>query len=121
MKILVCGSRMFAIDSDYADGKSVVWSYLDGLAPDGLHLVMGGARGPDDWAQEWATQARINHTVLYADWEKHGRRAGVIRNLVMLDMNPDLVLAFWDGESKGTKHTIDKARERGIPVEIITA
>jgi hypothetical protein len=39
----------------------------------------------------------------------------------MLNGSPDLVIAFWDGESRGTRHTIDEAKRRGIPVEIVGA
>jgi hypothetical protein len=53
-----------------------------------------------------------------ADWKTHGRSAGPKRNLMMLDMKPDLVLAFWDGKSPGTKHLIENARKRGIPVRM---
>lgn len=53
-----------------------------------------------------------------ANW-KLGRRAGPIRNQLMLDQNPDKVIAFHDGRSRGTLHTITEARRRGISVEII--
>ncbi len=114
MKVLVCGSRMFALDGD---GRKMVRHRLDTLDP--THVVTGGANGPDEWAREWAVQTRIDHTVLYAKWEQYGRRAGVLRNNAMLDKNPDLVLAFWDGTSAGTAHTIEGARARHIPVEVI--
>jgi len=39
----------------------------------------------------------------------------------MLDWEPELVLAFWDGRSTGTEHTITEANRRGIPVEVLTA
>ncbi len=38
----------------------------------------------------------------------------------MLESKPDLVLAFWDGQSRGTKHTITEARRRNIPVVLVT-
>lgn len=50
-------------------------------------------------------------------WESFGQRAGYLRNLAMLQLEPDLVIAFTNG-SPGTQHTIDEARRRGIPVEI---
>lgn len=52
------------------------------------------------------------------DWERFGKRAGIERNLQMLNEKPDRVIAFWDGVSPGTRHTITEARNRGIPVEI---
>ncbi len=49
-----------------------------------------------------------------------GRRAGPERNIRMLDSTPDLVLAFWDGQSRGTRHTISEARRRNITVRVVT-
>jgi hypothetical protein len=54
-----------------------------------------------------------------ANWERYGRHAGLERNLEMLDTNPDLVIAFQRNRSRGTQHTIDQARKRGIAVEVI--
>jgi hypothetical protein len=55
-----------------------------------------------------------------ADWKRDGRRAGILRNLRMLEFGkPDEVLAFWDGSSKGTAHMIREARKAGVPVRII--
>jgi hypothetical protein len=53
-----------------------------------------------------------------ADWRRHGKAAGYKRNIAMLESGIDLVLAFWDGESPGTAHTIREASKRRIPVEI---
>jgi hypothetical protein len=53
-----------------------------------------------------------------ADWKAEPRRAGILRNLAMLDTRPDLVIAFQRNGSTGTQHTIDEARRRGIPVEV---
>jgi hypothetical protein len=47
-----------------------------------------------------------------ADWRGKGKRAGIIRNLEMLDTKPDKVIAFWDGRSTGTGHTISEAKKR---------
>ena len=87
--------------------------------PVGAEVIHGGALGADQIAAEAA--ARHGHPVkaFYADWDAHGKRAGVLRNLQMLDQNPDLVIAFWDGSSRGTAHTIANAGARKIPVEIV--
>lgn len=47
-------------------------------------------------------------------WNKHGKKAGILRNLEMLDLSPDLVVAFWDGQSKGTEHVIVTALSRDL-------
>lgn len=111
MKVLVTGSR------DYLSPERVK-ERIDQLPPHST-VIHGGARGPDSVAGIYA--ACTGHRVLTfkADWEAHGKKAGVIRNLLMLDEQPDLVIAFWDGSSRGTAHTIKEAQRRGIKVEII--
>ena len=52
-----------------------------------------------------------------ADWEKHGKSAGYIRNVEMIDVSTHLV-SFWDGTSRGTKHTIEYANKKKLDVEI---
>ena len=53
-----------------------------------------------------------------ADWNRHGRSAGYIRNHEMLE-NADALIAFWDGRSKGTKNMIDIAMRAGKAVRIV--
>lgn len=119
MKVLVCGSRGWGID--LTDAKQSVRRRLDQLLAGGEpQLILGGANGPDEFAREWAAHTDVDHLVLYPRWTQQGKQAGILRNLRMLDEQPDLVIAFWDGTSRGTKHTIDEARRRGIPVEVIT-
>jgi hypothetical protein len=68
-----------------------------------------------------ARRARLCYAVevYVADW-RVGRRAGLERNIRMLDSKPDLVFAFRDGQSRGTGHTIAEARRRNIPVGVVT-
>jgi hypothetical protein len=110
--------------------------------PSGTTIVHGGAPGGDTLVDAEARALGFTVEVWPADWERYGRGAGVIRNLDMLDSTrgaryvtaeserrvdaildpppkPDLVVAFWDGESRGTKHTIDSAERRGLPVDVI--
>lgn len=53
-----------------------------------------------------------------ADWNRYGRRAGMIRNRVMLDMNPGFVMAFHKDldASRGTRDCVLEALRRGITV-----
>jgi hypothetical protein len=100
--------------------KGQVWERLDALPrrPQ-TTIIVGDARGADT-AAYWSARC-CNHPVrvFKADWKTHGKKAGIIRNLEMLDEKPDLVIAFWDGKSRGTNHTITESRKRGIPVEVI--
>lgn len=79
----------------------------------------GDAHGPDRLAASYAEGLGFEVEDYPADWKRNGRRAGILRNLDMLEAKPDLVIAFWDGKSRGTNHTISEARKRGIPVEVI--
>jgi hypothetical protein len=85
-----------------------------------ITLINGTARGADRLCAAVAHEIGMHVVDMPADWDKYGRGAGFIRNAAMLDEQPDLVLAFWDGSSKGTKHTIDEARKRGLNVCVCT-
>jgi hypothetical protein len=114
-KVLVCGSRGWESVSQVR----MVYAKLDAIGP--TEIISGGARGADRVAEVWAKTNSVPITVFTPNWNKYGRRAGILRNNQMLDTNPDLVLAFWDGVSTGTKHTINEARKRGMKVEVIRA
>lgn len=77
-------------------------------------IVSGGALGPDSWAEEWAAANKVPVWVLLPDWEKHGRGAGFIRNRDIIKACTRVV-AFWDGESKGTADSIELSRKLGKP------
>ena len=82
-------------------------------------ILHGGARGADTLAGQAAQAVGLPCHVFPAKWNQYGRQAGFIRNIQMLDQKPDLVLAFWDGLSQGTAHTIREALKRGILTETI--
>jgi hypothetical protein len=115
VKVLVCGSRQFS------DSLTATVTIMDRLAslPEGAVVIHGGALGADKIAAEVAADYGHEVHAFYADWDKHGKKAGIIRNLQMLAERPDLVIAFWNGSSRGTGHTITEARRRNVPVEVI--
>lgn len=114
MLVLVCGSR-------YWDDKKKIAERLSDIRPRSAMFVEGGAPGADTLAGEWAKTNGRPLVVVPANWEYYGRAAGHIRNSWMLDLKPDLVLAFHENmeESRGTKNCVAEARKRGIPVELI--
>lgn len=115
--VLVCGSR------DWTDRHAILGAILD-RAPG--KIIHGAAPGADRIAADVARLYLIEAQAFPADWTKHGKRAGILRNLAMLGAVEDewhegrevLVLAFQRNGSRGTQHTIDEARRRGIPVEV---
>lgn len=103
------------------DNRSVIdtalfdyWYRAD--RPSDLLLIEGGAKGADALAKVcWAKQGLHTRTY-HADWDTWGKRAGIMRNLEMLDTQPETVLAFIKNNSRGATHAATEAERRGIPV-----
>jgi hypothetical protein len=112
VRVLVCGSRTWR-------RWEVIERRLRELPPRS-EVIHGGARGADLLAAGLAVGLGLDVTEYPADWRGEGKRAGVLRNLAMLNSEPDLVLAFWDGLSLGTAHVVREARARGIATEVFT-
>jgi hypothetical protein len=110
MRVLACGGRDFR---DYT---------MHDKALDLLHsrrpvtcLIHGGAAGADALSGAWAEERGIQVLVFYADWDKHGRAAGHLRNRRMLmEGHPELVVAFPGG--RGTANMIENATKEGTKV-----
>jgi hypothetical protein len=116
MKILVCGDREWG-------SYTAVGRELDTFMPwaGSLVVIHGGCRGADSMAGMWAKENGVPVMVFEADWGKHGKAAGPIRNRQMLNEGePDYVLAFHRdlNKSKGTKDMVMAACAAGIPVRI---
>ena len=85
--------------------------------PSNTIVVSGGARGTDTIAENAARARGLKVQVFPAQWNLYGRSAGYKRN-VLIVLAANYVVAFWDGTSPGTKHTIDIAKEYGKRVVI---
>jgi hypothetical protein len=89
------------------------------MLPENTVIITGGAEGADKIADDYAEVYGFDRIIMPANWKKHGRAAGPIRNKKMLDMKPQLVIAFRKyGYSPGTTMTINEAMKRDIPVEV---
>lgn len=107
-RVLVCGGR------DFQDMKWLT-KVLDGLSPRPTLIIQGGAFGADACASEWAYKRDVLERQFSADWKKHGRAAGPIRNQQMLDEGqPHLVIAFPGGN--GTADMVRRAKAAGVRV-----
>ncbi len=106
MRVAVVGSRGLQVENlgDY-------------LPPETTEIVSGGAKGIDACAREYAQQQGLKLTEYLPDYSRYGRAAPLKRNITIIE-NADLVLAFWDGTSRGTKYVIDNCKKRNIPVKI---
>lgn len=108
-RVLVCGGR------DYAD-KETLKRVLDELynATKFSQLIEGGASGADALSASWAAMKGIHVIEVKAQWIKHGKKAGPIRNSEMLSLRPDIVVAFPGG--RGTADMVAKAKNAGTQV-----
>ena len=80
-------------------------------------IVSGGARGADTLAEVYAHERQIPLVVYKAEWDKHGKKAGFLRNITIVE-NCDIVVAFPTKESKGTWHTVNLAKKMNKPVYV---
>lgn len=102
IKLIVAGSR------NWNDSKAT-FDLLDRAVGDkerDIEVVCGGARGVDVNGKAWALARGYPVIDFPADWDTHGKAAGLIRNADMA-LYATHALIMWDGESKGTKHMID--------------
>jgi len=113
MKVIVCGSR----DWTFEDKIRIRLYEL----PSNTIIVEGGCDGADTIARKIALSLGLEVVTFWAAWKKYGLSAGPRRNIKMLDTGPGLVIAFHDdlSKSKGTKHILGEARNRGIETEVI--
>lgn len=112
MRVIVCGSRKW-------NDRDAIANRLFDLPVDST-IVHGAAAGADRIAHQEAQKLGLLVEPHPADWERHGKRAGVLRNEEMAKSGADLCIAFWDGHSVGTADMVDRAEKHGIKVELIT-
>ena len=113
IRVAIVGSRGF---SDSRLLASTMCTVLEHYTI--TEVVSGGARGADTLGEQWAKAHGIPTRVFLPDWNRFGRSAGFRRNRDIID-NCDLCVAFWDGQSRGTKSSIDLAKQAGKRVLVI--
>ena len=111
MKTIIAGSRNI-------QNKKLIFETLDKYKDKITEIVCGEASGPDTIGKEWGLKNNIPIISYSAQWDKYGRVAGPIRNMDMGDY-ADFLIAFWDGESVGTKHMIFYMQQIGKHGEVI--
>ena len=111
MKLIIAGSRTF---TDYQ-------LLCQTLAPEHhriTQVITGGARGADQLGYRWAWKHAIRHQLFRADWERFGKSAGVRRNYQRAQEG-DVLVAFWDSQSPGTRHMIACMEQLSKPVVVV--
>lgn len=125
--IAIVGSRTFPLPAQIwesldleakaiaADrGRATVELFIKQLSPRQHVVVSRGARGVDSWAAELAEERGIEVVTFLPEWKKYGNSAGFKRNKLIVEKAQDIV-AFWDGQSKGTLHTVRIAHKARKP------
>lgn len=116
-RIIVCGTRTF---NDY----SRLCKELDAIIsnPANTEIVSGRARGADLLGERYAKEHNIPLALFPANWNLYGKSAGYRRNAEMLKYATEqtpIVVAFWDGQSRGTQNMIDTSRKAKATVHVI--
>lgn len=113
MNVIIAGSRTF---KDY----SVLYNYCESVLSsitEPIVIFSGGARGADFLAEAYARGKTYELKIFPAKWDIYGRSAGPIRNEEMA-RNADVLIAFWDGKSAGTKNMIAQAEKNNLKIFI---
>ena len=116
-RLLVCGSRTIT-DKNWIYSQIESYWYEHLACYSDPIMIEGAARGVDLIAKAYAVENDWKVEEYPADWEKHGRDAGYIRNDIMVKA-ADEVLILWDGERRGTKNDINLCKKYNKPHKIV--
>ena len=115
-KLIVAGGR------DFKDAELLSRTINDMAtriyADKAISIVTGMAQGADLLAYYFAVKHNVVTYKFPADWNKHGKSAGMIRNKEMGDFS-DGLLAFWDQKSRGTRQMIEYMQSLNKPAHIV--
>ena len=113
MKVIIAGSRNF---NNYVQLKNVCNHLLNNFQK--IEIVSGGCRGTDLLGERYALEHGYPIKRFPANWNRYGRAAGPKRNAQMAEYS-DMLIAFWDGKSRGTFNMVQEAKSQGLIVVVI--
>ena len=126
LRIIVAGSRGF---KNYDLLRDTLMDYLDFMDdkdvvdnPSQVKFISGTAKGADTLGEQFAYTYEYDVIRFPADWNTYGKPAGYRRNAEMAKYASEaygVLFAFWDGQSRGTKHMIDLANKYGLEVHVV--
>lgn len=117
VRILIYGGRDFNDHEGgllFLDKLCLEWPRLEAdeygnWLPD-VTIISGGARGADALGEDWAIVNWTGLEIFKADWDTHGKKAGILRNQDMLDSGIDLAVQFPGGRgTQDMRRRLDKA------------
>jgi len=117
-KIIIAGSRTFCSEGHY----KMLQEQMDNLIltfglPD--EIISGGAKGADSLGERYAKENSIAIKRFIPDWDTYGKSAGFLRNQEMGNYG-DILVVFWDSQSRGTRHMIEYAGKKGLDIVMTT-
>jgi len=112
-KVIIAGSR------DFYDYDLLKKKCDEIIKEEKVEILSGTARGTDRLGERYSKENGHELSQYPADWDKYGKSAGYKRNLQMAE-NADTLIAFWNGESPGTKHMIDISRKKKLRIFIVS-
>ena len=123
LRIIIAGSRDFN-EYELLKKSAIEIITKKTMLPDLTRIISGGARGADTLGERFANEMGLEISRFIPDWEGLGKRAGYVRNAEMAkfaseDDSYGVLIAFWDGQSRGTKHMIDLAKRYGLEVHVV--
>lgn len=114
-RVIVTGSRCFNDFGFLKQELDKLFNENEEFVGKEIKIISGVALGTDALAIDYANKHKLTKTLFPANWKRYPRIAGFLRNEDMLSVATHLV-AFWDGKSSGTRHMIEIAKGKGIPV-----
>ena len=114
-RVIVAGSRGFFDYELMCRELDKLFNESRMFAGREVKIISGMADGADSLAIRYADERKLTKILFPANWKRYSRVAGFLRNEDMLSVATHLV-AFWDGKSSGTRHMIEIAKAKGIPV-----
>lgn len=113
MKLIIAGSRTISPSYGFIDcAIKMLRPFEQGPITE---IVSGAAQGVDAEGEHWASHMNVPVKRFPANWEKHGKAAGPIRNKEMA-LYADALLLIWDGDSRGSMNMRDNMRKLNKPI-----
>lgn len=115
MRVLIAGSRGY---TDYGEACRHINKCLESVSDSDIIIISGGAYGADKLGERYAAENGYKIEKHLPDWKRYGRSAGIIRNREMM-IEADLVICFWDGESRGRRSMVEFSKRLGKKLRVI--
>jgi len=112
--IAVIGSRGF---NDYNCFKERIKFFTQNI--ENYSFTSGGANGADKFISDYCKEFGYELTEHLPDYNKYSGKVAPIKRNHLIVEDADLLIAFWDGVSRGTAYTLKLADKKGIPIRIV--